>query len=527
MLRRRVERAIKEYDPTQPRVPAGQPEAGRWTTDWQGKMASFPITAGVQNAVDRMAAAGHKVYVVGGAVRDFLAVKTPHDIDLATDARPEQTKSVFAGKVKFDAGGEAHGMVRVASKGEILEITTLRHDVETDGKHAKVTFTTSIIDDLQRRDLTVNALAFDPTTGKLYGPGPNGDPTQALADLKHKIIRFVGDGAIRITEDLSRATRFVRFATKLHGTPDPASLRAVQQAIAKGQIPDRERLSNEQVRDDLLKTLAVPHGNLRLWKESGLLFAYIPELAPAEHQSQNRHHGDVKVLEHIFRATETVNLPEGDYPAFHDMAEHLDVSPRAAATAMLRLTMLLHDVAKPRTAAEKPDTPGEYSFIGHEHVGAGMAREIGQRLKLPARMVELIEASVDEHMAVPHPGTTDVTIRRWGRRVGERFKALREIGLDPVEWLLAVRQADWGSLGRVGHDEGAADIGADAIRSAMAATPITSKPPVDGGTVMRLTGMKPGPEIGKIVRGVGAFIDANPTATQADIEAEILRLHRG
>ncbi len=524
-LRKAVVRAIKEYDPNQPRVAHG-PNGGQWVkVDAVARLADFPQPPALRSAVDRLAARGFKTYAVGGAIRDFLLGKTPHDIDLATDARPEQTKSVFAGQVKFDAGGEAHGTVRVESGFDIYEITTLRHDEETDGKHAKVRWTTSVVDDLQRRDLTINALALDLSTGKLYGPGPNGDPAGALADLKNRVVRFVGNGRKRILEDYSRALRLVRFAVKMNATIDPASLQAVKDTVAAGEIPN-PRLAHEEVRNEFLKTLSFPSvgRGLRLWKDTGLLYAYFPELAPAEHQSQNHHHGDVKVLEHIFRTVEAVDLPDRvDTAAFEPLAREIGVTPREAGRAVLRLTMLMHDVGKPRTAAEKPDTPGEYSFIGHEHVGADMAREIGRRLVLPTRMVDLIADSVDEHMAVPHPGTTDNTIRRWARKVGERFKVLREQGLDPVEWLLAVRAGDWGAQGR---ERVELDTGADAIRTAIAAVPVTSKPPVDGATVMRLTGLKPGREVGQIVRGIGDFLDNNPAADQAAIEAEVLRLHR-
>lgn len=526
-LRKQVERVIKEWNPDQPRNPAGSPDGGRWASVGSAaRMAAFPISRDLRRAADLLAAHGFKTFVVGGAVRDFLAGKAPHDFDLATDARPEQTKAVFAGKVKFDAGGEEHGIVRVKVGEEVYEIATLRHDVETDGKHAKVRFTTNVVDDLQRRDLTFNALAYDLGSGTLYGPGDNGDPTPGLDDLKNKVGRLVGDPRQRLIEDWSRGPRLLRISTKQGARVDPASMRAVQDAVARGEYPN-PRLSAEKVRDEFIKTLALPDADkgLRLWKESGLLFAYFPELKAAEFQSQNRHHGDVKVLEHIFRTVPAASIPE-NLPTgiFDQQAETLGVSPREAALGILRLTMLMHDIAKPETAKEKADTPGEYSFIGHELKGAEKAREIGRRLKLPNVLTDLIAMSVGEHMAVPHPGATGSSIRRWGRSLAEKNKGLLDSGFDPVEWMLAVRAADWGAQGRVRAE---LDTGFSEIRAALSEAPVLSaKPAVDGATVMRITGLKPGREIGQIVKVVAEFKDQFPQATDDQVEAEVMRAFR-
>lgn len=503
-------------------------ENGRWATAAH-LQAHFPIEKDLRNAVKRMADAGYKVWVVGGAVRDFLSGKEPHDIDGATDAPPEETMRVFGKQVKFDAGGQAHGVVRVQEGKTIFELTTLRHDVETDGKHAKVSFTTNIVDDLQRRDLTVNALAFDPATGELWGPGKDGDPTQALEDLKNHVIRFVGNGHQRIVEDRSRALRAVRFAIKLNSDLSPETMRDIKTAVASGLLDDRDILSAEAIRKELLRTLSFPDGGrgLRLWKETGMLYRFFPELKAAEFQAQNHHHAGVQVLEHIFRTVERADVPDDVPPLFDELADELGVSRKAAARAILRLTMLMHDSAKPLTAKEKPGQPGEYSFIGHEGKGAELADLWSKQLKMTNRMTALVVAGVKEHMAVPHPNDqgeweeTDSSIRRWARRLAEENKALVESGLDIVGWMLAIREADWTAQGRAPKDTGAAHIRAKVAEALSNPT----KPAISGDIVMRLTGLTPkagGRTIGAIIKVVAEYKDAHPKASDAELEQVVL-----
>ncbi len=139
------------------------------------------VTPGAKQVIERLQSAGHQAVVVGGAVRDAARGLPSHDSDVATSATPGQVATLF-GEAVYDAGGKEHGTMLVVAEGEEpIEVTTFRRDVSTDGRNATVAFTDNLPTDLQRRDLTVNALAYDPVAGELYGP--DGDPSSSLDDL--------------------------------------------------------------------------------------------------------------------------------------------------------------------------------------------------------------------------------------------------------------------------------------------------------------------------------------------------------
>ncbi|MCJ9427526.1 CCA tRNA nucleotidyltransferase [Kordiimonas marina] len=185
---------------------------------------------------------------VGGAVRDTLIGKTVGDIDAATRLTPEETMAALkAAGIRVVPTGLAHGTVTAVEDGQHVEITTLRVDVKTDGRHAEVAFTTDWREDAARRDFTMNAL-YAALDGSVY------DPFDGLADLKAGHVRFIGDAAARIREDGLRILRFFRFyAWYGKGPVDPAGLAACT------SLADMiDTLSAERVRDEMLKTLSAP-----------------------------------------------------------------------------------------------------------------------------------------------------------------------------------------------------------------------------------------------------------------------------
>jgi putative nucleotidyltransferase with HDIG domain len=443
-------------------------------------------TPAAKAVIRRLQDEGHQAVVVGGAVRDALARLSPHDSDVATSATPDEVRAVF-GEAAYAVGdGERHGTVLVALPGEQpVETTTYRSDVATDGRRATVAYTRSLVEDLARRDLTANALAFDPEAGLLYGPGPEGDPAGALDDLRRGVIRFVGDGCRRIREDRLRALRAVRFAVKLSGELDETAVDAIAWAVKTGLLPGP--LSAERVRDELLKTLDLPGGvrGMRAWQDLGLMRAFLPEVAACAGQAQNIHHGDgVDVLEHLFCAAEAAGPPAGG---------RLD-------PAGMRLAMLLHDIGKPPTAQFREGYG--FSFIGHEKVGAEMAGAICRRLRLDRRTRQAIELVVREHMAVPEPGASDKAIRRWARRVGA----------ENIELLLAVRAADWGAAGRGKAAEAhrAVERVHQVLAEAEQAGGGAAALAVNGDGIMKVLGLKPGPEVGRALRYLAGLVDDDP-----------------
>lgn len=212
---------------------------------------SRPVVQGVCDAFER---AGRPLRFVGGAVRDHLLGWPVHDIDAATTATPDETLALLAQhRIKAVPTGIAHGTITAVVGGETLEITTLRRDVATDGRHAVVAFTDDWQQDAARRDFTINALYLSPQ-GMLY------DEVGGRKDLQEGIIRFIGKPEARIAEDHLRILRYFRFlATHGRQSPDVASLAACENAAQ-----ELLNLSGERIRQEMMKLLAAPHPQMAL-----------------------------------------------------------------------------------------------------------------------------------------------------------------------------------------------------------------------------------------------------------------------
>ena len=233
---------------------------------------------GFLDIVRSLVDSGHEAWAVGGAIRDACeeslvgarpaAAGPPTvDWDVATDARPDQVQSLFRRTVPI---GIDHGTVGVFGPDEILyEVTTFRRDIETDGRHARVTFADTIDEDLGRRDFTINALAWHPDTHELR------DPFDGVGDLRNGVLRAVGDPTDRFEEDYLRVLRGLRFAGRLDLEIEPATRHALRGAVAG--LPG---LSAERVREELMKVLGdpTPSSALDLYRECGVLQYWYPEL---------------------------------------------------------------------------------------------------------------------------------------------------------------------------------------------------------------------------------------------------------
>jgi poly(A) polymerase len=230
--------------------------------DWMTAAATVTVMAALNRA-------GGTARFVGGAVRDALIGRAVTDVDLATDLKPEAvTARLQAAGVEVIPTGLKHGTVTAVTGKRHFEITTLRVDVETFGRHARVAFGGDWQADAERRDFTLNALYLD-TDGTLY------DPTGGRPDLEAGRIRFVGDPATRIAEDYLRVLRFFRFQAHLGRVPpDDAALQACRAAA-----PQLASLSAERIRGELLKLLAAPDPapTVRLMLELGIFVPILPE----------------------------------------------------------------------------------------------------------------------------------------------------------------------------------------------------------------------------------------------------------
>lgn len=214
---------------------------------------------------------GFEAWCVGGAVRDALLGHAHLDWDLATSATPPEVMRIFRRTVPV---GVAFGTVGVLDRrGRMHEVTTFRHDVKTDGRHAEVEFGASLDEDLARRDFTINAIAYDPQTGELR------DPFRGRRDLELRIVRAVGDAEQRMKEDRLRALRALRFASRFGFEIEAATWKAICNSA-----PHLVRLSAERVKQELEKTMeqvAAPSGAFERWRGSGALGVLVAQLHEA------------------------------------------------------------------------------------------------------------------------------------------------------------------------------------------------------------------------------------------------------
>lgn len=249
----------------------------------------------VEFIINKLETAGFEAYAVGGCVRDSILGRKPDDWDITTSAKPEQVKALFRRTVDT---GLQHGTVTVMIDKEGFEVTTYRVDGEyEDGRHPKeVTFTASLEEDLKRRDFTINAMAYNTSSGLV-------DMFGGLEDIKKKIIRCVGNPLERFTEDALRIMRAVRFSAQL-GFEIEKETKAALSVIA----PNLKNVSAERIETELVKLLVSPHPDyLRTAWETGITKEFLPEFDACMNTEQNTPHHCWTVGEHALHSL--LNVP--------------------------------------------------------------------------------------------------------------------------------------------------------------------------------------------------------------------------
>ena len=324
-----------------------------------------PVTAGARRIVDVLRRQGFAAMWVGGAVRDGLLGRPPHDIDLVTSARPAEILQLFPDARQV---GVSFGVLLVAQDGIVYEVASGREErAYLDGRHpSEVKYTADLARDVRRRDFTVNALLYDPLTGTVI------DYVGGLDDLDRGVVRTVGPARQRFREDYLRLLRLVRFAARLGFAIDPAA-----RAAAAELAELAGRLAAERVRQELEAILTGPRPDWALGclEEIGVLRAVLPEVAALRGIPQNP----------LFH-------PEGDVWAHTLLMLHHLVRPAPA----LAWSVLLHDVGK--APSLHFDEAGEPHFYGHESLGAAMVPEIAARLRFSRALTEQVAAAVRTHM---------------------------------------------------------------------------------------------------------------------------------
>ncbi len=232
-------------------------------TSWLADADAQAVCAAVQDG-------GHRIYFVGGCVRNALLGLPDSDVDMSTDALPERVMALAArAGLKAVPTGVEHGTVTVVRGGKGFEVTTFRRDVETDGRRAVVAFSNSIDEDARRRDFTMNALYADPM-GRVI------DPLEGMADLRARRVRFIEDAGARIREDYLRTLRYFRFCA-WYANPDEGFDADALAAIA-ANTDGLETLSAERIGAELQKLLAAPDPApaLAAMRQAGVLGAILP-----------------------------------------------------------------------------------------------------------------------------------------------------------------------------------------------------------------------------------------------------------
>jgi tRNA nucleotidyltransferase/poly(A) polymerase len=422
--------------------------------------------------------AGHELYIVGGAVRDSLLGRPLSDFDAASDARPEEVMSLFR---KVIPTGVKHGTVTVLWKGHSIETTTFRTDHGySDGRRPDVVeFGTSIEADLERRDFTINAMAFDPLEGRLV------DPQGGRADIKARLVRAVGEPARRFEEDGLRLLRALRFACQLDFEVEGATFAAIA-----GALPRLSSVSAERIRDELCKILlsAAPSKGLRLMETSGMLELLLPELSICRGVEQKGLHR-FDVLDHLYHAV--------------DAAE-----PRLA----IRLAALLHDTGKPAAKALGED--GIPTFYRHEEYSAEISEGILRRLRLPNEIIDRVLHLVRQHMFHYEDNWTDAAVRRFLARVGEKS----------LDDLLALRMADSAAMTGLRTDPRSLDplrIRVEAVLAEQAALGV--KDLAIGGNELAALGVPRGPVMGRMLGELLEAVLDDPELNTRERLSEIAR----
>ena len=298
----------------------------------------------VNQVISCLTEAGFEAYVVGGCVRDAILGRTANDWDITTNAKPEQIKALFPRTVDT---GIQHGTVTVLIGKEGFEVTTYRIDGEyTDSRHPKeVIFTPSLLEDLKRREFTINAMAYNEKDGLV-------DAFDGMGDLKRRQIRCVGDPRERFTEDALRILRAVRFSAQLDFSIEEKTKRAVSEFA-----PQLSNISAERIHVEMVKLLTSEHPEVwRTVYETGISAVILPEFDACMETPQNNPHHCYTVGEHTLHAL-----------------------PHVEADKVLRLAVLLHDIGKPQTRTT--DAQGNDHFICHGDVGEELAGKIMRRLK--------------------------------------------------------------------------------------------------------------------------------------------------
>jgi tRNA nucleotidyltransferase (CCA-adding enzyme) len=418
----------------------------------------------VRGLCDILRKAGFEAYLVGGCVRDLLLSREPKDWDITTNAKPEQIQALFP-ETFYE---NEYGTVGVVTESEnprlkVIEITPYRTESQySNARHPdSVEFSDNLSDDLKRRDFTINAIAYDPATQELI------DEHDGREDLNRRLITPVGDAHERFSEDALRMLRAIRIAAELDF--------AISSATAVGIAKNAEQLgkiSRERVRDEFTRIVESgrPMQALFMAQKLGILRHIASALEEGIGCAQNQAHS-YDVFEHNLRALQ--------HAADNDWS--LDV----------RLAALFHDVGKPAVRAWS-DEKKDWTFHGHDVVGARMTRDILHDLRFSRETIVNVSNLVRWHMFFSDPDTvTLAAVRRTIARVGQEH----------IKELLQVRMCDRIGTGRPKEQPFRLRKYMSMVDEALRDPISVAMLKINGAKILEI-GEKPGPRVGWILHAL-------------------------
>jgi poly(A) polymerase len=420
---------------------------------------------------ERFAAAGHALHLVGGSVRDALLGRLGDDLDLTTDAHPDQVLALVDdwAEARWDAG-IAFGTVGLQKRGQRIEVTTYRAEsYEPGSRKPVVSYGTSLEEDLVRRDFAMNAMAL--ALPDWRAPGAFVDLYGGLDDLAAGVIRTPGRPEDSFDDDPLRMLRAARFAAQLGFVVAPDVVAAMRERAPRLAI-----VSAERVRGELEKLLLAPYPRrgLELLVDTGLADVVLPEL-PALRLEIDEHHQHKDVYEHTLQVLDRAIALEPDGPDL-----------------VLRLAALLHDIGKPATRRLEPG--GGVSFHHHEVKGAHLARKRLRALTFGKDVVDAVFLLTEMHLrfhGYGQPGTSpwsDAAVRRYVHDAGDQLDRLHRLTRSDCT-TRNQRRAE--RLSRA-YDDLEQRIAVLAEQGELRAI----RPDLDGNEIMAVLGLPPGREVG-------------------------------
>ncbi len=438
------------------------------------------IPAHVIDCVKTLKKGGFQAYLIGGCTRDLIIGREPKDWDITTDATPDEIIALFP-KTFYENSFGTVGVVYeevTDLTARIIEVTPYR--VESGYKDSRrpdsVSFSKNIHDDLKRRDFTINAVAYDPIEDVFI------DDFEGAGDIESKTLRTVGSPDERFAEDGLRIIRAVRLASELGFTISSETEKSIQ---ANADV--LKKIAWERIRDEVSKTLMSDNGAMSLvfLQKLGLMSHIIPELEEGLHMKQNQAHS-FEVFEHLVRSLQCAI--DKKYP--------LEV----------RLAALLHDVGKPRSRRYSEEK-GDYTFYGHEVIGAKMAKTILERLKFSRETIEIVTKLVRWHMFFSDVGQITLSaVRRMVANVG-----------DKLIWdLINLRICDRVGTGRPKEDPYRLRKYISMIEEVLRDPVSVGMLKINGADIIKELGIAPGPKIGFMLNILLEDVIEDPSLNTTD-----------